>query len=181
MSQFNYETYAEAIKGLAMLPEELQQSQQKAEALFLNQKKQIEAATKSQLDELEKAEQIAFQQFDDIACEYKVLFSVPVSRPQPVPTPLSFKDAVAAQNILALQLKSYFDEAKQAAVEKKRIQIEAAKIKQACQAALKAQEEENRRKQAAEAERLQEEEYCRQLERENRSTFKKFIDFLMGQ
>ena len=56
MSQFNYETYAEAIKGLALLPAELQQSQQKAEALFLNQKKQIEATTKSQLDELEKTE-----------------------------------------------------------------------------------------------------------------------------
>lgn len=41
MSQFNYETYAEAIKGLALLPAELQQSQQKAEALFLNQKSKL--------------------------------------------------------------------------------------------------------------------------------------------
>ena len=181
MSQFNYETYAEAIKGLALLPAELQQSQQKADALFLNQKKQIEATTKSQLDELEKTEKIAFQQFNDVACEYKVLFSVPVSRPRPVPTPLSLKDAVAAQNILALRLKSHFDKAKQAAVEKKRMQIEAEKAEQARQAALKAQEEENRRKQAEEAERQREEEYRRQLERENRSTFKKFIDFLTGQ
>ena len=124
MSQFNYETYAEAIKGLALLPAELQQSQQKAEALFLNQKKQIEATTKSQLDELEKTEKIAFQQFNDVACEYKVLFSVPVSRPRPVPTPLSLKDAVAAQNILALRLKSHFDKAKQAAVEKKQKELQ---------------------------------------------------------
>lgn len=34
MSQFNYETYAEAIKGLALLPAELQQSQQKQKHCF---------------------------------------------------------------------------------------------------------------------------------------------------
>lgn len=181
MSQFNYDTYAEAIRGLAMLPTELQQIQQKAETSFLNQRKQVEAATKVQLDELEKTKKIAFQQFNDVACEYKVLFSVPVSRPQPVPTPLSLKDAVAAQNIVALRLKLHFDKAKQVAVEKKRLQIEAEKAEQARQAALKAQEEENRRKQAEEAERQREEEYRRQLERENRSTFKKFIDFLTGK
>lgn len=184
MSQFNYEIYAKAIKGLAALPKEVQQSQQKIETSFIAQKKQIETTTKSQLNELEKVEKIAFQQFNDIACEYKVLLSVPISRPRPVPTPLSLKDALAAQNILALQLKSYFDEVKQAALKKKRIQIEAAKIEQARQAALKAQEEENRQKQAEEAERQREEEYRRQLEREkreNRSVFKKFIDFITGQ
>lgn len=181
MSRFNYEAYAESIRGLAILPAELQRLQQRTELSFVNQKQQLEAVTKSQLDELEKAEKIAFQQFNNVACEYKVLFSVPVSRPRPIPTPLSFKDAMAAQNILALRLKSHFDKAKQAAVEKKRIQIEVEKAEQARQAAFKAQEEENKRKQTEEAERQWEEEYCRQLERENRSTFKKFIDFLTGQ
>lgn len=181
MSQFNYEAYAEAIRGLATLPTEMQQLQQRTESSFENQRQQIESVTKSQLDELEKAEKIAFQQFNDVACEYKVLFSVPVSRPKPIPTPLSLKDAMAAQNILALRLKSHFDKAKQVAVEKKRLQIEAEKAEQARQAALKAKAEEDRRRQAEDAERQREEEYRRQLERENRSTFKKFIDFLTGQ
>lgn len=181
MNQFNYEAYAGAINGLALLPAELQQNQQKEEASYLNKKRQIEEETKSRLYELERTERIAFQQFDDVACEYKVLFSVPVSRPKPIPTPLSIKDAVATQNILAVRLKSQFDNVKQAAVEKKRLQIEAEKKEQSRRAAIKAQEEERIRQRAEEAERQREEEYLRQLEQENQGILRKFVDFLTGQ
>lgn len=181
MSQFNYSAYALAIKGLAELPDELLRSQEKYQSSMTAKRQQIEFSTKQQMDELEKAEHIAYQQFNDVACEYKVLFSIPVSRPALVPTPLSIKDAVAAQNVLAMRLKAVFDTTKQAAVEKKRQQIEAAKAEQRLQAARKVAEEEERRRQEEEEERQKEEAYRKELERANRSTFQKFIDFLTGQ
>lgn len=36
MSQFNYEAYAEAIRGLATLPAEMQQLQQRTESFLLS-------------------------------------------------------------------------------------------------------------------------------------------------
>lgn len=181
MSQFNYSAYAMAIKGLAELPDELLRTQEKYQSSMTVKRQQIESATKQQMGELENAERIAYQQFNDVACEYKVLFSIPVSRPALIPTPLSIKDAVAAQNALAMRLKSVFDTAKQAAVEKKRQQIEAEKAEQRLQAAHKAALEKERRRQEEEAERQREEAYRQELERANRSTFQKFIDFLTGQ
>lgn len=181
MSQFNYSAYAMAIKGLAELPDELIQAQEKYQSSIAAKRQQIESVTKQQIEELGKAEHVALQQFDDVACEYKVLFSVPVSRPTLVPSPLSIKDAVAAQNILAMRLKSTFDTVKQAAVEKKKQEIETAKAEQRRQAALKAAEEEKRRRQEEEEQRQKEEAYRKELERANRSTLQKFIDFLTGQ
>lgn len=181
MGQFNYSAYAMAIKGLTELPDELIRTQEKYQSSITAKRQQIESVTKRQIDELGKAERVAFQQFDDVAREYRVLFSVPVSRPTLVPSPLSIKDAVAAQNIYAMRLKSVFDTVKQEAVEKKKQQIEAAKAEQRRQAALKAAEEEQLRRQEEEAQRLKEEAYRKELERANRSTLQKLIDFLTGQ
>ena len=181
MSKFNYAAYEDAIRGLAELPNEMLQSQQKMQANLQVNKQQIDAAVNKQLEELSKAENLALQQFDDVACEYKVLFSVPVSRPGLVPTPLSVSAALDKQNTLAKTMKVFFNAAKQAAVEKKRQQIEAAKAEQRRLAAIKAAEEEDRRRQEEEAERRREEEYLKELSRHNRSAIQKFFDFLTGQ
>lgn len=181
MSKFNYAAYEEAIRGLAELPNEMLRSQQKMQANSQANKQQIDATVNKQIEELSKAENLALQQFDDIACEYKVLFSVPVSRPGLIPTPLSVGAALDKQNSAAKAMKVFFNAAKQAAVEKKRQQVEAAKAEQRSLAAIKAAEEENRRRQEEEAERRREEEYLKELARHNRSAIQKFFDFLTGQ
>lgn len=181
MSKFNYAAYEEAIRGLAELPNEMLRSQQKMQANSQTNKQQIDATVNKQIEELNKAENLALQQFDDIACEYKVLFSVPVSRPGLIPTPLSVGAALDKQNSAAKAMKVFFNAAKQAAVEKKRQQVEAAKAEQRRLAAIKAAEEENRRRQEEEEERRREEEYLKELARHNRSAIQKFFDFLTGQ
>ena len=181
MSKFNYAAYEEAIRGLAELPNEMLRSQQKMQANSQANKQQIDATVNKQIEELSNAENLALQQFDDIACEYKVLFSVPVSRPGLIPTPLSVGSALDKQNSAAKAMKVFFNAAKQAAVEKKRQQVEAAKAEQRRLAAIKAAEEENRRRQEEEEERRREEEYLKELARHNRSAIQKFFDFLTGQ
>ena len=181
MSKFNYAAYEEAIRGLAELPNEMLRSQQKMQANSQANKQQIDATVNKQIEELSKAENLALQQFDDIACEYKVLFSVPVSRPGLIPTPLSVGAALDKQNSAAKAIKVFFNAAKRAAVEKKRQQVEAAKAEQRRLAAIKAAEEENRRRQEEEAERRREEEYLKELARHNRNAIQKFFDFLTGQ
>lgn len=181
MSKFNYAAYEEAIRGLAELPNEMLRSQQKMQANSQANKQQIDATVNKQIEELSNAENLALQQFDDIACEYRVLFSVPVSRPGLIPTPLSVGAALDKQNSAAKAMKVFFNAAKQAAVEKKRQQVEAAKAEQRRLAAIKAAEEENRRRQEEEAERRREEEYLKELARHNRSAIQKFFDFLTGQ
>lgn len=181
MSKFNYAAYEEAIRGLAELPNEMLRSQQKMQANSQANKQQIDATVNKQIEELSNAENLALQQFDDIACEYRVLFSVPVSRPGLIPTPLSVGAALDKQNSAAKAMKVFFNAAKQAAVEKKRQQVEAAKAEQRRLAAIKAAEEENRRRQEEEEERRREEEYLKELARHNRSAIQKFFDFLTGQ
>ena len=181
MSKFNYAAYEEAIRGLAELPNEMLRSQQKMQANSQANKQQIDATVNKQIEELSNAENLALQQFDDIACEYRVLFSVPVSRPGLIPTPLSVGAALDKQNSAAKAMKVFFNAAKQAAVEKKRQQVEAAKAEQRRLAAIKAAEEENRRRQEEEAEHRREEEYLKELARHNRSAIQKFFDFLTGQ
>lgn len=126
-------------------------------------------------------EKLAVQQFDDIACEYKIIFSTPVSRPRPIPTPLSFQAALNNQNNAAKSMKTIYDSAKRMAVERKRQQIELAKEEQRRIAAIKEAEEAKRRQQEEEALRLQEEEYRKELEKHNRSTMQKIFDFLTGK
>lgn len=181
MSKFNYAAYEEAVKGLAELPNEMLRSQQRLQANSQAKKQQIDAAVNKQLEDLDKAERLALQQFDDIACEYKVLFSIPVSRPGLIPTPLSVSDALDAQNTVAKGMKVFFNAAKQAAVEKKRKQIEAEKAEQRRLAAMKAAEEEDKRKKEEEEERRREEEYLKELKRHNRSTIQRIFDFFTGQ
>lgn len=178
LSNFNYDEYAKAIKGLAELPDEMHLRQEKHQNDLLAKKKQVESAIKLQLDDLEKTESIAYQQFDEVACQFKLLFSIPASRPALVPSPLSIKDAMAAQNLLAFQLKGTFDSTKESAVEKKKTQMEAVKAEQKRLAALKAKEDENRRKQEEDEQEQREEAYRKELEKSNRSLFKKLIDFL---
>lgn len=181
MSKFNYSAYEEAVRGLAELPDELLQNQQKLQANVQANRQRAELTIKKQLDELDNAERVALQQFDDVACEYKVLFSTPVSRPSPIPTPLSVRATLDKQNNEAREMMAFFDMAKKAAVEKKRQQIEAEKAEQRRLAAMKAAEEERRRRQEEEEERRREEEYRRELERQNRSTLQKFFDFITGK
>lgn len=181
MSKFNYAAYEEALRGLARLPNEMHQHQQRMQANAQANKQQIDAATKKQIEELEKIESVAIQQFDDIAYEYKVLFSVPASRPAPVPTPLSVNAALDRQNAAARAMQAFFNQAKQMAVEKKRQQLEAEKAEQRRLAAMKAAAEEKRRKQEEEEERRREEAYLKELEQHNKSAVKKFFDFLTGQ
>ena len=181
MSKFNYSAYEEAIKGLANLPNEIRRHQDESQSKIQQKKRQIDAISNKQIEELNKAEKLAQQQFDDVACEYKVLFSVPVSRPGLTPTSMSVGEALSNQNIAAGEMKALFEKTKKEIIEKKRRQIEAEKAEQRRIAEKLAKEQERRRRLEEEEERRQEEEYLKELERNNRSTIQKIFDFFKGQ
>ena len=184
MNEKKYCAYAEAIKGLLQLPEELQQHQERCLSATNEKRRKIEKATSDQIKALEQIENLAYQQFDEVAYEYKSLFFTPVSRPDFVPCSLSPDGALQAQNKLAQSLNGIFANLKQSAVDKRRQQIEAEKAEYLRQAALKAAEEEKRRKLLDEEQRRLEEEYERQyrkqLDRANGFTFSRLINFFKG-
>lgn len=179
MNAFNYDLYIEAIQGLATLPADLTYSEKQMTTALSARQNELERKFKADLDRLEGTERKALEQFDDIACTYKTFFSVPVSRPQPIPSPLSLQDAVKAQNALALQLQVQFNQLKNAAVQQKQLEIQRKQREQAEKAMLQAQEMERKRQCEAEAERKKEEEYIKELEncsrRQSAAGWRKFF------
>lgn len=180
MSQFDYNAYAATIRGLAEVPEQLMQAQEQCRADIRARTGRSEQELTRQLEELDRIGQDAFGQFNEVASTCQVLFGVAVSRPVPQPNPLTVRDALAAQNRCAAGMKTLFDEKKQEALEKKRQEIEAAQAEQRRLEEERRREEEEQRRREEEQRLQAEEAYRRELERANRSVFRRMMDFLAG-
>lgn len=179
MKQFSYDAYAEALRALAQMPETIQRQQDALTNQRSEANKKLRLTTKAEMDILEQAASRATEQFDAIALEYKALFGRALSRPSQVPTPLTWKDTITAQNAIAQQLKALFSDTKAELILHKQKETEQELVKQKEMARLaKQRKEEEARKAQMEQER-KEEALRKALEYASKSKFRKLIDAIV--
>ena len=180
LSQFDYEGYRAALERIAGIPEELLRQQAGAERELNARLKQIEDSARARTEQLEQLYAAASEQYDEVAYLYQALCQAPAGRPAEEATPLTLADAAQYQNRLAQELKQSFDRIKAEAVRQRQAAAARELERQQQEARARAAEAARRRREEEEAQRRREEEYLRELERQNRSPLKKFIDFLTG-